>query len=361
MRYANAQRRWLIHQELRRTYDSGRSWPACDGAIVAGAGLDLVDEIRRRSRHMVHCSGSGDPSVTPVVCLDDVAAGAMAAAHLFDCRLERFAFYGPRTGETATNRQSGFEAEVARRGGTVVACPIDWPSQGMAEDQRHWGPVMAWLDAVPKPIGIMAVDDSAAHDLAAACLKANVAVPEQVAVIGVNNDDMLCESAWPPLSSVIADYSRMGYAAALLLDRMLAGEQLAPGERMTRLPPLGVADRQSTDVLAIDDAEMADAVRFIREHACDPCSVSDVLRAVPLGRRRLERQFVRTLGRTPHDEILRVQMEAAKRLLLEPALTLPDVAERCGFSSSPTFGRAFVRTVGTSPAAYRRAALRPKS
>jgi LacI family transcriptional regulator len=111
-------------------------------------------------------------------------------------------------------------------------------------------------------------------------------------------------------------------------------------------------------VLAVDDPQVADAIRFIREHACDPCSVDDVLREVPVGRRWLERQFVKRLGRTPRDEILRVQMDAAKRLLLQPALTLPEIAERCGFSSGPTFGRAFLRAMGTTPATYRRAALR---
>lgn len=359
MRYANAQRRWLIHQELRRTYEPGRTWPECDGAIVGGTSVDFLDLIRQRSRHVIHCSGSGDPDVSPVVCLDDVAAGAMAAAHLADCRFERFAYYGHRRGQTSVNREDGFVAEVARRGHTCVPCPVEWPAERF-ENRLHWPALTAWLAEVPKPIGIMAADDSAAHDLASACLKVNVAVPEQVAIIGVNNDDMLCESAWPPLSSVIADYSRMGYAAAVLLDRLLAGERLAPAERLTRLPPLGVAHRQSTDVLAVDDAELADAVRFIREHACDPCSVHDVLRHVPTGRRRLERQFVKKLGRTPHDEILRVQMERAKRLLLETALTLPDVAERCGFSSSPTFGRAFVRDVGVTPAAFRRESIRSR-
>ena len=358
MRYANAQRRWLIHQELRRTYEPDRTWPACDGAIVGGAGPEFFAQIRRQSRHVIHCSGSGDPAVAPIVALDDVAAGGMAAAHLFDCRLRQFAYYGRRAGQTSANREAGFVAEVVRRGCACLPCPVDWPTE--FENRRHWPALTEWLAGVPKPIGIMAADDSAAHDLAAACLKANVAVPEGVAVIGVNNDDMLCESAWPPLSSVIADYGRMGYAAAVLMDRLLAGATLTPAERVTRLPPLGVAHRQSTDVLAVDDPQVADAVRFIREHACDPCGVADVLRRVPIGRRRLERQFVRHLGRTPHDEILRVQMDRAKRLLLETALTLPDVAERCGFSSSPTFGRAFVRALGATPAAFRRESIRSR-
>jgi len=217
---------------------------------------------------------------------------------------------------------------------------------------------MAWLRELPKPIGIMAFDDAAAHDLAAACLDADIGVPEHVAIIGVNNDDLLCESAWPPLSSIEADFSRMGYVAAKHLDAILRGEKLAPELRFVKLPPLGVVQRQSTDVLAVDDPNLADALRFIREHACDPCGIDDVLRHVPVGRRWLERQFLKTLGRSPHAEITRVRIEAAQRLLLQPELRLPEIAERCGFSVMQTFTRAFRINAKITPAAYRRRTLR---
>src|SRR5581483_3121436 len=150
------------------------------------------------------------------------------------------------------------------------------------------------------------------RDLAAACREADIAVPEHVAIIGVNNDDLLCESAWPPLSSVEADFSRVGYAAARILDRLLTGESLAPEERVVLVPPLGVVKRQSTSTLAISDPNLAAAVRYVREHACDPCTVGDVLREVPVGRRWLERQFTVQLGRSPHDEIARVRIETAQ-------------------------------------------------
>jgi len=143
-----------------------------------------------------------------------------------------------------------------------------------------------------------------------------------------------------------------------LLERLMKREKLSVEERFVRLPPLQVIRRLSTDILAVDEPLVADAVRYIREHACDPCSVEDVLRQVPTGRRWLERQFESKLGRSPREEILRVQIETAKRLLLQPGLILPDIAERCGFSGAPTLGRAFLRTVGDTPAAYRRTAMR---
>jgi LacI family transcriptional regulator len=199
--------------------------------------------------------------------------------------------------------------------------------------------------------------DSTARDLASACLEAQIAVPDQVAIVGVNNDDLLCESAWPPLSSIDADYGRMGFLAAKLLDRLFAGETLKPEERLVRLPPVGVVRRQSTDVLAIDEPNVVAAVRFIREHACDPCTVDDVLRHVPVGRRWLERQFTQRLGHSPHEQIIQVRMETARQLLRQSDLSVGDAAFRCGFSDVANFGRAFQQVVGTTPAAYRRTTL----
>src|SRR5256885_11835243 len=121
----------------------------------------------------------------------------------------------------------------------------------------HRPMLIDWLRRLPKPVGILALDDTNAHDVAEACLEAGISVPEHVAIVGVNNDDLLCESAWPPLSSINADFSRMGFAAAQLLDRLMAGAKLRPEETKTRLPPLGVVQRQSTSVLAIQDENLA--------------------------------------------------------------------------------------------------------
>jgi len=146
--------------------------------------------------------------------------------------------------------------------------------------------------------------------------------------------------------------------AAKHLEILLRGDKMPASSRFVRLPPLGVVQRQSTNVLAVEDANVADALRFIREHACDPCNVQDVLREVPVGRRWLERNFLSVIGRTPHHEIARVRIEAAKRLLLQPELKIPEVAGRCGFTVTQTFNRAFRLATDSTPAAYRRAAHR---
>jgi LacI family transcriptional regulator len=358
-RYANLQRRWVLFKDLHHVLDAESEWPKFDGAIFAGVSQEEFDFGRRLCPHVVFCSGSGDPAVCPVVCLDDEAAGAMAAEHLIACRLERFAFYGMNSqGWIVARRENGFSQALAAKGFSFVESPFAPPLAQAWASHSHRPELIQWLRELPKPIGILTIDDTAAHDLAEACLEADIGVPDQVAIIGVNNDDLLCESAWPPLSSVEADYSRMGYEGAKILDRLFAGEVLSPAERLVRLPPLGVVQRQSTNVLAVKDPNLADAVRYIREHACDPSSVEDVLRAVPVGRRWLERQFVSQLGRTPHEEITRVRMETGQRLLSQRDLSIAEVAERCGYSGDKNFHAAFRRLLGTTPAAYRREVLR---
>ena len=148
----------------------------------------------------------------------------------------------------------------------------------------------------------------------------------------------------------------MGYVAARVLDQQFSGKKLSQQERLVLLPPMGVVQRQSTSTLAIADTNLAAAVRFVREYACDPCSVSDILREVPVGRRWLERQFVTQLGRTPHNEITRVRIETSQRLLLQSDLDVLEIAAKCGFAETKSFYKYFRRLTGTTPAAYRRAA-----
>jgi LacI family transcriptional regulator len=356
-RYANLQRRWLLYKEMQGFLNVKNAWPPFDGIIFAGVSQKIFNFARERCRNVILCSGGGDPTVTPVVALEDEAAGAMAAEHLIECRLERFAFYGTRGHPVYPVRLAGFQRALRAKGFTCAECPISAPSPEQWMIHAHRPALIQWLREVPKPVGVMAFDDSASHDLAEACLEADIGVPEQVAIIGLNNDELLCECAWPPLSSIDPDYTRMGYAAAKILDRMLAGETLLPAERMVRLPPIGVIARQSTNVLAIDNADLGLIMRFIREHACEPCNVQDALRAVPVGRRWLEQQFAAHLGRTPHEEITRIRIETAQRLLIEPDLTVNEVAGRCGYAEIKSFYRAFRKVTNTTPVAFRRARI----
>ena len=209
----------------------------------------------------------------------------------------------------------------------------------------------AWLEKLPKPVGVMACYDFRGQQLLDVCRELDIAVPEQVAVIGVDNDERLCQLCTPPLSSVIPDSRGAGYRAAQLLDRMMRGERV-PADA-TLLSPLGIAERQSTDMYAVDDADMATALRYIREHACEGIAVSDVLRVIPLSRRMLEHRFQKVIRRSPHAEIVRIRMERAARLLRETDLPLAEIAQRAGFASSIYLSKAFKNYTGVSPRSFR--------
>jgi LacI family transcriptional regulator len=197
----------------------------------------------------------------------------------------------------------------------------------------------------------MACYDIRGREVLDVCRQLGISVPDEVALIGVDNDELICDLAEPPLSSAIPDTRRAGYEAARLLDRLMAGESELPLAHL--IPPLGIAVRGPTDVLASDDADVSEAVRFIRAHASEGINVEDVLRAVPLSRRVLESRFEKQLGRTPHEEITRVQIERVKELLAATDLPLAEVAHRAGYKHVEYMSVAFKRDTGLAPSRYR--------
>jgi LacI family transcriptional regulator len=198
----------------------------------------------------------------------------------------------------------------------------------------------------------MACNDIRGQQVLTACRAIGVAVPDEVAVLGVDNDEVLCDLADPPLSSIIPDTRRIGYEAAACLDRMMCGEP--PPGPTTVIPPLGVVTRRSTDVLAVDDRALAHAARFIRERACEGITVQDILDGIPLSRSVFERRFLKTFGRTPKAEIVRTQLRRVMQLLAETDLPLKQIADRTGFEHPEYMSAAFKKRTGLTPGVYRR-------
>lgn len=186
-----------------------------------------------------------------------------------------------------------------------------------------------------------------------ACRVLDIAVPEEVAVIGVDNAETFCELCDPPLSSVVPDAERIGFEAAALLDRLMAGD--APENSDLRIPPKSVITRQSTDVLAVEDADIALAVRFIREHACEGISAPDIIVHLPISRSALERGFRRFLGRSPQEEIRQVRLKRVKQLLAETDWPLARIAEATGYEHPEYLMVQFKRLVGQTPSQWRQA------
>jgi LacI family transcriptional regulator len=212
----------------------------------------------------------------------------------------------------------------------------------------------AVVRSLPKPIGLMACNDDRGRQVLDACRRGDILVPDEVAVLGTDNDQFLCNLADPPLSSVDLDLPTIGYEAAAVLDRMMAGAPVPAAPVL--LPPRGVVVRRSTDVLATGDRALAEAIRHLRDHACSGLRLKDFLKTTSLSRRTLERRTRQLLGHSPKEEITRVQLERARRLLAETELKVAAVAENCGFTQAKYFCQVFRRRCGITPAAFRREA-----
>ena len=214
-----------------------------------------------------------------------------------------------------------------------------------------------WLRQLPKPVGVFAANDLWGLPVVEACRIAGLSVPDDVAVLGADNDELRCELARPSLSSIVSPAERVGYEAASLLEHLIHGAE--PPAKPLLIPPIGVVTRQSSDVLAGCDPEVTAAVRFIRENAHRPLSVNDVLRKAPMSRRSLERHFRSILERSVGAEIRHVHLERVRDLLASTALRMDEVASRSGFTSVHYMSRIFRRETGMTPTAYRRQVRNP--
>lgn len=285
----------------------------------------------------------------PYVETDDVAIAAVAADHFFERDFRHFAFLGDDRFQWSDNRCRAFVEAVSAKRHDVEVFGRGRRRPVPADDDEA---VEAWLAGLPKPVALLACYDIRGRQAIDACRRAGLAVPDEVAVLGVDDDDVLCGLASPPLSSVMPDAIGAGRRAAELLEQLMRGEPLDRSEWL--LPPLGIAARQSTDVLAIDDPLVVAAVRQIRDRACDGIKVSDVARGLKTTRRVLENRFAKRVGHTPHEEIARVQFRRVEQLLRETDLSLATIAARAGFRHTEYMTVAFTRRHGLPPSRWRR-------
>ncbi|MGC4004959.1 MAG: XylR family transcriptional regulator [Pirellulales bacterium] len=289
----------------------------------------------------------------PWVETDDAAIARTAVQHLRERGFRRLAFCGEPRFNWSRLRGEHFVRCAAEHDCTVDVFEMRGPGEPRYSWTRERERLLAWITGLEKPVGIFACYDILGQRILDVCRDADTAVPEQVAVLGVDNDDLICSSCGPPLSSVITDARRTGYEAARLLDERLHG--VADGQNACLLiPPIGVAARQSTDLVAIDDPHVALALRLIREQAAGGAKVADIVRGVPLSRRALEARFRTATGRTPHDYLLGYRLERARQLLRETEFTLDLIARRSGFGCAEYLAAVFRRETGATPGEYRR-------
>jgi LacI family transcriptional regulator len=324
-----------------------------DGVIARFSSPRQLEQIRSRGVPAVNVDTllASEPNIAHVVT-DDGERAAIAFQHLRDRGFERFAYFAPPSHRYSDRLGREFAARVEAAG--FVMHEYRPPLRGARklswdEQQRR---VTQWLDALPRPIAVLTVDAYRARRLVEICTMVGIRVPDQMAILAGDADELICEIATPPLSSVVQSSRRIGYEAAAMLDRLMNGEPapLAP----IRIAPQGVVARQSTNVLAIDDPTVVQALRFIQAAACQDIVVKDILAEVPVSRRSLEIQFRRCLGRSPAEEIRRVRLDRGCELLARSDLSIAEIAASCGFANGTRFGVAFRKRFGKTPLAYRK-------
>jgi LacI family transcriptional regulator len=290
----------------------------------------------------------GVPKIRP----DNVGIGHLGAEHFIERGYQKFGFAGFGNTLWARERRDGFVEAVRLAERECSVFEVDYPGDTTPFwEEEQIGKLADWLKGLPKPIGIMACVDLRAQQLISAAHAAGLLVPEEVAILGANNDTIRCELADPALSSVAPNAFQSGYRAAALLGELLAG--IKPKDIDQRVEPLGVVTRHSTDVLAVDDRNVAAALSFIRERACNGITVGQVLEHAHASRSQMERKFRQYIGRSPQSEIRRVQLRKIRQLLLETDFPLKRIAELTGFEHMEYMCVLFKRVTGVSPGSYR--------
>jgi LacI family transcriptional regulator len=353
-RYALEHGPWSVQFEAR-ALDSLppkwlRDWHG-DGIISRTLSLKTARTLQNTRLPLVEMLGN--PRIGVAQVRGDVEMmGQMAADHFRNNGLRHFGYFSYEGTFFIEEHCRAFCRAIGERG---VDCRI-YSAPHVSEpvsrwDERERPRVAKWLRALPRPIGIFTPGDTHAVRLLDICRESGVAVPEEMAILGVGNDPVICETLRPTLSSLDLDARRIGYEAARLLDRKMAGKQ---ANEAILVPPSHIAVRQSTDTVVMDDPDMVQAVKFIRDYACTGIDVARLAEEVGLSLSVLERRFRQHLGRTPKAEILRIQIDHAKRLLAQTDTNCLTVAKKSGFHSLTYFSAAFHRETGTTPNAYRR-------
>lgn len=352
--YVREHEPWSIYYEPRALEEPPPVWLERwrgDGIIARLSNRRIAAAVAKTGLPAVDLLGVVPQRGIPVVHPDDWAIGRLAAAHLLERGFRHFGYCGVRTDWSRRPCEAFVEA-VSEAGCDyrVYELPLHNRSRRSWElDQER---LAAWLRRLPKPSAIMACSDPRAQRVLEACRRAGVIVPDEVAVIGAGNDEIMCDLCTPPLSSVVVGYPQIGYEAARILDRLMRGA--APPEEPQYMEPLGVVARQSTDALAIDDPETTAAVRFIREHACDGIGVDDVVGHCLVSRTELKRRFRRFLGRSIHDQIVGERIKQAEQLLASTEMPISQIARKAGFGAQAHMGAVFKAKLGKTPGQYRK-------
>ena len=360
--YAQQHGPWLLDLQPAEPDESSRvpdGWRG-DGIIALIHSEKLAGKLARFKVPVVNVSGTDlQQARFPCVTSNPQAVVAMAVAHLREKGFKHIAFCGESTRHFAgfwtdafvSVRKSDGERPLIYSPGKGIKPHSD--NEALRQDRQRW------LTRLPKPVGVVGWDTKVCRQLAIACSLAGIAVPAQVALVSLETEDLLGRTVHPPISGVDIPVERIGFEAACQLDLLMLGRRPARGRIL--LDPLGVTTRQSSDVVACDDPRVRQAMSFIRDHAQEGIDVTDVLRAVPMARRSLERKFRQLLGYSPAEAIRATKIEKVRQLLAGTEIPVPEIAEACGFNYVEHMIPIFKKYHGSTPAAYRRQRMKPGS
>ena len=280
------------------------------------------------------------------IITDGLSIGKMAAEHLLERGFRHFGYCGFDNMYWSRQRGESFCARIAEAG-----FQTNIYKQPKSRANRLWyreeAVLAEWLRGLPKPVGIMACNDDRGQHITEACANAKLDVPYEVAIIGVDNDDQVCDMSNPPLSSVALDVEKAGFEASELLDRMMAGEKMPP--QTVIVQPNRVVMRQSTNIVAVEDKLVSQALNFIHHNAKRLIQVEDVIKNLNVSRRNLHDKFMKTLGRSVYDEIKRVRIDLISQMLIETDLSVSDIALSLGYDNTNHIARYFKQKMGISP------------
>jgi LacI family transcriptional regulator len=351
-RYVAEQGPWSLYLEprdLRSSFpDWLKKWPG-DGILARTADSALLRQLKATKLPVIELRTTVLKHPFPYIGMDNPVIGERVARHFLDRGFRRFACYLD-TGELFFRQRC--ESFLKTLKGQGMQCSVfEAKAAGLRWDQ-HQRQLAEWLTSLEKPCGLFATNDQLGFWALDAARRAGISVPEQIAVIGAENDKTLCETAWPPLSSVQLRGQTVGFTAAKMLDEWMKKKVMPPKE--TFLPPGDIVVRQSSDIVAVEDERIAKALRYIRQRAANGIGVDDVAREVALSRSALERRMKTMIGRSPGEELIRIRFSQVERLLAQTDLTLDAIAERAGFKHPQYMAEAFHKRAGMTPGEYRR-------
>ena len=326
---------------------------AGDGIIARISNPRVLEMVRQKGVPVVDVLGNQPDAGYPLVKCDDAAIGRLVAEHFLSSGHRRFAFFGLEDERWSLEREQAFRERCAQRTGDFHSLRIRQSGPDAGQWNRHLEQLTGWLSALPSPLALMVASDQFGPLVMKACQRLGRAIPDEVSIVGVDNDLPFCELCRPRLSSVEPNHSRVGYEAARLMDAILAGSDHST--RLIQTPPLTLHHRLSSDATAVDDPALVRALQFIRREACHGISLDDVAAAAGLSRSVLQRRFRAQLGRTIGDTINDMKLLRAREMLSFTDLPLLDVAERSGFTYQEYLTAVFKKHLGTTPARYRQA------